>query len=156
MAPHRREAWLTSPSHPFVLLSYFGMIYLGTINLLDLQSAAAMVERHGQGVTDVWAGLRIIAGVFALAGAVGATIAMLRKLDPRISLWIECAGCAMIFGTQAFYEYNLVMKFGWLSTMETQGLAMIFALGGLARAIEIPTQIVKYWRAMKKNKTLGR
>ena len=158
MTHHRKQAWLTTPSHPFVLVSYFGLIYLGAINLLDLQMAQGMTEQFGKIITDLWAMLRVLSGVLALGGAIGATVSLIRQYDPRAHLWIEFAGCVLIFLTQAFYEGTLVTRFGWTGTMETQGLAMVLALGGLGRAVQIPFQIRKYWRLGESSKsaTLGR
>ena len=142
--PHRRTPWLTTPSHPFVLAFYSALVILGVLGVGGILNPEGMRNEFGETVTRFWALGRITAGTLALSGAVGATISLIRRLDPRVYLWLEFIGCVLIFVMQGFYEVTVWNRFGWTGVVETQVLTTTFALAGLARAIQLPFQVRLY------------
>lgn len=106
VAPFRKTAPLISPIHPFTVVMYLGMVALGYIYILAIQTSDAMAEFIGEIYVLLWASAIAFGGVLAFLGALRATI---KPEDVRPGLRLETWGCILILVTNVLYLIGLAL-----------------------------------------------
>lgn len=136
---------LTSSTHAWVIVAYIFTIVNGMAFQSGLASSRGLTMLLSDWGYTVWASAMILSGV----GCLIASIAMPKVLEPSGMLWAEFVSVLVLATCFGLYEWGLLL-IGLETAPTTQFLAVCFAVGGVARAIQIQVDLYRLRRAVRK------
>lgn len=142
--PHRKPVQVTTTTHAFVLAFYAFLTVLGVLHLTNLATHAGMVALYGEVVTTLWALWIVLAGVTALAAAMGSKF----LANPTITLLLEAVGVSGLAATSTIYLSSLWDSLGADAVLSTQVPHWAVVIGGVARIVQIGVESRRITRAL--------